>query len=175
MHQAFLHSRWLTKFLQHWLLNYYFHAKVVENSHFWRRKSKYIFRNNKIIQSRNRNVKLTRITHKQDEQCTCKCNIEARSRNHSSSGRAISTAHSECVSLAIIIQHAMRMHRIMSSTVSCPALQYFSTLSHKRQYSRKSVTEHKMCFDLLCKFYLKIFSNKKNLARYYHNCTLVFT
>jgi len=62
----------------------------------------------------------------------------------------------------------MRMLRIMLSSVACPALQFFPTLSHKRQDFRKNVTDHKMCFDLLCNLYLKHFSNKKNLARYYH-------
>jgi len=31
------------------------------------------------------------------------------------------------------------------SSVACPALQYFSTLSHRRYDTRKNVTEHKMC------------------------------
>jgi len=36
-----------------------------------------------------------------------------------------------CLSVPLSIQHAKRMRRIMSSVV-CPAVQYFSTLSHKR-------------------------------------------
>ena len=31
------------------------------------------------------------------------------------------------------------------SSVVCPALHYFSTLSHKRYDFRKNVLEHKMC------------------------------
>jgi hypothetical protein len=38
----------------------------------------------------------------------------------------------------------MRMRRIILSVV-CSALQYISTLSHKRHDFCKNVTEHKMC------------------------------
>jgi hypothetical protein len=36
------------------------------------------------------------------------------------------------VSVALIIQHEKRMRRIILSSVAFPALQHFSTLSHKR-------------------------------------------
>ena len=41
------------------------------------------------------------------------------------------------------------------SSVVCPVLQYFSTLSHKWHDFRKEVTEHEMCSDFLYKFCLK--------------------
>jgi len=34
------------------------------------------------------------------------------------------------------------------STIACPALPYFSTLSHKWQDFRENVTEHKMCVEI---------------------------
>jgi hypothetical protein len=40
-------------------------------------------------------------------------------------------AYSKCVSVALVIQHAKRMRHIISS-VACTAVQYFSTLSHRR-------------------------------------------
>ena len=49
------------------------------------------------------------------------------------SGKAISIKYPDCVFVAIDIKHEMRMRRIASS-VACPALKYFSTLSHKRHY-----------------------------------------
>ena len=41
----------------------------------------------------------------------------------------------QCVFVALGIHHAMRMHHILS--VSCPALQHFPTLSHKRNDFRE--------------------------------------
>ena len=50
----------------------------------------------------------------------------------------------ECVSLALDIQHVMRMRRIILSSVTCLAVQYFSRLPYKRQDFREEVFEHKM-------------------------------
>jgi len=76
---------------------------------------------------------------------TYKRNIETRSHNHSYRGRAICTAYSDSVSVALVIQRAPRMRRVTVSSVACPALQYFSTLSHKRHDFRKRLIEHEMC------------------------------
>ena len=59
-------------------------------------------------------------------------NTEARSRNYRCRGKAISITYSAYVSVALGIQHAKRMRRIILSSVACPSLEYFSTLSHKR-------------------------------------------
>ena len=53
-----------------------------------------------------------------------------------------------CVCVCTLIsdvRHAKRMRRIASS-MACLALQYYSTLSHKRQNFRKQSSGHKMCF-----------------------------
>jgi len=52
--------------------------------------------------------------------------------------------HILSVSVALGIQHAMRMRHILSSVAS-PAVQYFSKLSHKGRIKKKKVIEHKMC------------------------------
>ena len=53
------------------------------------------------------------------------------------------------------------------SSVSCPALQHFSTLSHKRHDFRKTVTEHKMCVLIFSTtFVWNISHSKKKRARY---------
>ena len=93
------------------------------------------------------------VTHQQDRQCTYKSTIRARSRNHVCSGKAISITYSECV--ALIIQHAMRMRRIILSSVACPALPNFSKLSHKRHDFRgKKLLNTKFVF----RFFLQFFS-----------------
>ena len=70
--------------------------------------------------------------------------IEARSRNHCCCGKAISISYSECVSVALVIQHAVRMRRIILWSVAYLALPYFSTLIHKRHGLLEKVIEHKI-------------------------------
>ena len=43
------------------------------------------------------------------------------------------------VLLALIIQHAMRMRRVILSSVTCLAVPYISTLSHRRHDFRENV------------------------------------
>jgi len=71
-------------------------------------------------------------------------NIEVCLQNHCCSGKAVSIAYSECVLVAIGIQLA-------NTHVSCPALQYFSTLSHKQHDfgKKKKLLNKKMRFFLI--------------------------
>ena len=48
------------------------------------------------------------------------------------------------------------------SSVACPALQYFSTLSHQGQeFRKKNQIEHNVCFNYLYSFYSKFSHSKK--------------
>jgi hypothetical protein len=48
---------------------------------------------------------------------------------HSCNGKALRITHSECVSVASVIQYEMRMRHVV--ICGLPGLQYFSTLAHK--------------------------------------------
>jgi hypothetical protein len=98
---------------------------------------------------------------------TYKRNIQASSWNHCCRWKAISITYSECVSVALVNQHAHRMCHIILSSVACLAVPYFSTLSHKRHEFREKVIEHKMC-DFLWNFWLE-HSHSKNSAKYQKN------
>jgi hypothetical protein len=79
------------------------------------------------------------------------------------------------VSVASVIQHAKRMRRIILSSVVCLAVQYFTTLSHKRHdcQEKKKVTEHKKYVLIFSSsFVWNISHSKKNSATYYHECAL---
>jgi hypothetical protein len=57
-------------------------------------------------------------------------NTEARSCSHYWSGKTINTTHYESVYVALCTQHGMYIRRVILSSVACPAIQYFSTLTH---------------------------------------------
>ena len=88
---------------------------------------------------------------RQDRQCTYKRDIEARSRNHFCHGKSLSNSCSYCVSVALVIQHAMRVRRVILSSVASPATQYFSTLSHRRHDFRK-----KKLLNIKCVFWFSL-------------------
>ena len=66
------------------------------------------------------------------------------SRNRCYCQKAISITYSQCVFVALVIQHVKRMRRIILSSVTCPAVSYFSTLSQNVYDFRKRGTEHKI-------------------------------
>jgi hypothetical protein len=63
--------------------------------------------------------------HEQERQRIYKRNIEVRLWNQCCRGKAKIVTHSECVSVALVIQHAMRMRRIVLSFVARLVLPYF--------------------------------------------------
>ena len=60
-------------------------------------------------------------------------------------GKEIIFTCSECLPVAVVIQYAKGMRLILLSFVICPAVPYFSILSHKRHDCRKRVVLHAMC------------------------------
>jgi hypothetical protein len=67
------------------------------------------------------------------------------------------------------------MHKRHIPSVAYPALQYFSTLSHKWHDFRETVIEHTMCVSIFSTTFVRnIFHSKKKLVTYDKKCTLVF-
>jgi hypothetical protein len=72
------------------------------------------------------------------------------------------------VSVALIVQHAMRMSLIILPPVVNPALQHFSTLSHKRHDFRRKIIEDKMCVLILYTNLCETFLMVRRTERYDH-------
>jgi hypothetical protein len=104
-------------------------------------------------------------------------NIMAHLRNLCYCQKAICTTYAQCVSVALVFQHAKRMCCIMMSYTSCLDLPYFFfTLSHERYDFRE--INYWICNACLNFVSIRVVWNisdsKNNSARYYHKCTLVF-
>jgi hypothetical protein len=77
--------------------------------------------------------------------CTYRRNNEAQSRDHCCRSQARSIKYSEFVFVALVIQHANRMHRFILPSVACPGVRNkFFSFSEKLHDFRRKVFEHKM-------------------------------
>jgi hypothetical protein len=76
---------------------------------------------------------------------------EALSYDHSYSAKAISITYSECVFVALVIQHAMRMrHTVICG--SSGSTTFFNIISQTARFSKnKSYRTQNVCFDFLNK------------------------
>ena len=90
---------------------------------------------------------------------------EAFLRNHSCHGKATSITYSECVFVALVIQHEKCMHCIILSSVACTALpcffhiiSYAARFSGVRGWGGGSYLTENLYFDSLYNFRLKHFS-----------------
>jgi hypothetical protein len=87
-----------------------------------------------------------RLHLKQDRKSDYKRKKGARSRKRFYGGKAMSITYSECVSVALVIQHAQRMRHIFLLYVACLAsLYFFHIVSQTARLSEKKVIVHEMC------------------------------
>jgi hypothetical protein len=76
---------------------------------------------------------------KKDRQYTYQRNTGARWRNKFFRGKVLSVTYSECVSVALDIQVAKNMHRIIWSSVACLNVPYsFHIISYTARFSGKN-------------------------------------
>jgi hypothetical protein len=79
---------------------------------------------------------------------------------------------------SVRIKNAQRMRRVIFSSVVCPALPYFSTLSHNwHDFNLKKCMKYKTRVFFIffsTSFFWNILCSKNNSARHCHKCTYVF-
>jgi len=84
-------------------------------------------------------------------------NLEAHASNNCCRPKAISITYSECVFLALVIQHAKRFARNLICGLSGCIL-FLHIIPYTARSSGKKVIERTACFKFLYKFRLKHFS-----------------
>ena len=86
----------------------------------------------------------------------------------------MSITYSECVSVALVIQHATRLRHIVylwTATLYNISPHY---LIKGKFLGGKNVTEHKLCVLIFCRtFVSNIFRSEKNWAKYDHKCAYI--
>jgi len=96
--------------------------------------------------------------------------IIARSCNRCWHGKVIKITYFECVSVAVVIQHAKL------SSLACVAVPYLSTLSHKRHdLKKRNHWTNFVCLIFSTAFVWNISHSQNNSATCYHKCTQVST
>jgi len=110
------------------------------------------------------------MVEKQGSICVLR-NNGARLCNKCWRGKAVSITYSDCVFVDLGIQHAMRMHRIILTSLACPVVPYISTLFHSWYDTQKQNFDHKTCVWTFSTYFVCNISHyKKNSARYFHKC-----
>jgi hypothetical protein len=101
--------------------------------------------------------------------------VEALSRNHRCRGKAISITYSECVYVALVIQHAKRMRRIILTSVACLAVTYFSTYLIHSTIFGKTLLNIKCVFWFSVQLCMKHFSFWEEFSEMLSQICIVFT
>jgi hypothetical protein len=79
-------------------------------------------------------------------------------------GKAIMIIHSECLFVAFDNHHAMRMHCMILSSVTCPAVPNFSTVSHKPHHFWKKIFYTSNVSQIVAKILRKIERNIEDVV-----------
>jgi len=107
-----------------------------------------------------------------DRQYKYKRNTKTRSRSHRCRGKVISITYSQCLSVALGMQHAKRMRRVILSPVACPALPYFFHIICKKGKTFENRSLNVMCVLIFSKnSVLHISHSKQNWERDCHELT----
>jgi hypothetical protein len=100
-------------------------------------------------------------------------NIEARSFNHCSSGKAIIITYSECVFVSLGTQHEMRMRRIVICALP-PCTIFSHIISQTVRFLQKKRLPITKCVLIFCTtFVWNISHSNKKWGRYDKKCILV--